>query len=160
MTFGEKLLKARLVHNLKQRELGAKCGVSERSIYSYEQMGILPRTNTLKKLAEVLGVSVSYLMDEEETDPQKDISDEIFIANVRNQYGHKGAREAQEILTRASALFAGGELSEESKELFIQSLMETYLESKAEARNKFGSRRRVSRKSSNNDILVDSDGDN
>jgi len=146
MTFGEKLLNARITLNLSQTELAEKVGVSERSIYSYEQTGTLPRGAVLKKLADALNVSVSYLMDEEETDKLKNISDELFIANARNEYGYKGAREAQEVLARASALFAGGELEDSAKEIFFQSLMEVYLESKAEAREKFTPHRRKSRK--------------
>lgn len=146
MTFGEKLVNARITMNLSQTELAEMVGISERSIYSYEQTGTLPRTAVLKKLADALGVSVSYLMDEEETDKLKNISDELFIANARNEYGYKGAREAQEVLARASALFAGGELDDNAKEIFFQSLMEVYLESKAEAREKFTPRRRKSRK--------------
>lgn len=143
MTFGEKLKTVRLSLNLSQSELSEKTGISERSLYTYEQTGILPRSNNLRKLAEALNVSVSYLLDEEETDPNKDIDHDIFIANSKNQYGYKGAREATEILSRASALFAGGELDDEAKELFFQSLMEVYLDSKQEARNKFSPKKRA-----------------
>jgi len=146
MTFGEKLINARVSLNLSQTELAEKIGVSERSIYSYEQTGTLPRTAVLKRIAEALNVSVTYLIDDDETDRLKSISDELFIANARNEYGYKGAREAQDVLSRASALFAGGELDDDAKEIFFQSLMEVYLESKAEAREKFTPRRRKSRK--------------
>jgi transcriptional regulator with XRE-family HTH domain len=146
MTFGEKLINARLSLNLSQTELAEKIGVSERSIYSYEQTGTFPRTAVLKRIADALNVSVSYLMDEEEIDTMKNLSDELFIANARNEFGYKGAREAQDLLSRASALFAGGELDDAAKEIFFQSLMEVYLESKAEAREKFSPRRRKSRK--------------
>lgn len=143
MTFGEKLKTVRLSLNLSQSELSEKTGISERSLYTYEQTGILPRSNNLRKLAEALNISVSYLLDEEETDPNKDIDHDIFIANSKNQYGYKGAREATELLSRASALFAGGELDDEAKELFFQSLMEVYLDSKQEARNKFSPKKRA-----------------
>ena len=146
MTFGEKLRNARVALNLSQTELSEKIGVSERSIYTYEQTGTLPRTPVLKKIADALNVSVSYLIDKEETDRLKNISDELFIANARNEYGYKGAHEAEAVLTRASALFAGGELDDEAKEIFFQSLMEVYLESKAEAREKFTPHIRKSRK--------------
>ena len=146
MTFGEKLINARVSLNLSQTELAEKIGVSERSIYSYEQTGTLPRTAVLKRIAEALNVSVTYLIDDDETDRLNSISDELFIANARNEYGYKGAREAQDVLSRASALFAGGELDDDAKEIFFQSLMEVYLESKAEAREKFTPRRRKSRK--------------
>ena len=145
MKFGEKLKSARLVLNLSQKELSEKTGISERSLYTYEQTGILPRSGNIRKLAEALNVSVSYLLDEEETDTKKDIDQDIFLSNVRNEYGYRGAREATEILSRASALFAGGELDEDAKDIFFQSLMEVYLESKEEAREKFTPKSRVRR---------------
>ena len=145
MTFGEKLINARITLNLSQKELGEKAGVSERSIYTYEQTGTFPRTAVLRRLADALNVSVTYLMDEEETDKNKNIDEELFLANAKSEFGYKGAREAQAVLDRASALFAGGELEDSAKDVFFQSLMEVYLESKAEAKEKFSPRRRVSR---------------
>lgn len=147
MTFGEKLLNARLALNLSQTELAQLVGVSERSIYSYEQTGTFPRTAVLRKLADALNVTVAYLMDEEETDKQKNIDEELFLANAKNAFGYKGAREAHAVLDRASALFAGGELDDDAKDVFFQSLMEVYLESKAEAREKFTPKQRKSKKS-------------
>lgn len=146
MTFGEKIRQARLALNLSQSELAAKTGISERSLYTYEQTGALPRSGNIKKIADALNVSVSYLLDEEETNRQKNIDQDIFLANVKNAFGYRGAKEATEVLDRASALFAGGELDEEAKEIFFQSLMEVYLESKAEAREKFTPAKRVRRK--------------
>ena len=141
MTFGEKLKNARLALNLSQSEVSELTGISERSLYTYEQTGTMPRSGNIRKLAEVLHVSVGYLLDEEETNTQKDIDRDIFIANAKNKYGYKGAKEATDILTRASALFAGGELDDSAKDLFFQSLMQVYLESKEEARAKFTPKR-------------------
>jgi len=146
MTFGEKIRSARITLNLSQVELGKKAGITERSIYKYEQTGVYPKSSILKRLADALNVSVSYLLDEDETDKQKNIDQELFLANVKNQYGYKGAREAKAVIERASALFAGGELDDAAKDVFFQSLMEVYLESKAEAREKFTARQRKSRK--------------
>ena len=101
----------------------------------------MPRSGNIRKIADALHVSVSYLLDEEETDLQKNVDQDIFIANVKNEYGYKGVREANAILSRASALFAGGELDDAAKDLFFQSLMEVYLESKEEARAKFTPKR-------------------
>ena len=152
MTFGEKIKQARLTLNLSQAELAAKTGITERSLYTYEQTGTIPRTGNIKKLAEALNVSVSYLMEDDESDLTSKINEELFLANVKNEYGSKGAKEASDLLSKASALFAGGELDEETKEIFFQSLMEIYLESKAEARTKFSQNCRVSRKKKKSDI--------
>ena len=146
MTIGEKLRAARLALNLSQVELAEMVGITERSIYNYEQTETYPKPTVLKKLADALNVTVTYLMDEEEKDVNKNLDQELFLANVKNKFGSRGAREASDILSRTTALFAGGELNDEAKELFFQSLMEVYLESKAEAREKFSPRKRVSRK--------------
>ena len=146
MTFGDKLRNARTSLNLSQIELAERAGITERSIYSYEQTGTLPRTPVLKRLAQALNVTVTYLMDEDETNRQKNINQELFIVNAKNEYGSRGAREASDVLSRASALFAGGELEDDAKDIFFQSLMEVYLESKAEAREKFAPRSRTNRK--------------
>ena len=148
MTFGEKVKQARIVLNLSQSELALKTGISERSLYTYEQANIIPRSSNIKKLAEALNVSVSYLVDEDETDKEKNIDHDFFLANVKNEFGHRGAREATAVLERATALFAGGDLEDEAKDMFFQSLMEVYLESKAEAREKFTPKSRVGRKRS------------
>ena len=146
MKFGEKVRQARLALNLSQSELAVKTGISERSLYTYEQTGTMPRSNNVRKIADALNVSVGYLLDEEETDISKNIDQDIFLANVKNEFGYKGAREANDVLSRASVLFAGGELDDKAKEVFFQSLMEVYLESKAEAREKFTPKQRKSRK--------------
>lgn len=143
MTFGEKLRQARLTLNLSQKELSEKTGISERSLYTYEQTGVFPRSGNIRKLADALNVSAGYLLSEEETNTQKNIDMDLFMSNIKNEYGYKGAREATEILSRASALFAGGELDDEAKDVFFQAIMEVYLESKEEARSKFSPKKRA-----------------
>jgi len=146
MNIGEKLRAARIALNLSQLEMGQKAGVTERSILNYEQGKTYPRPNILKRLAENLNVTVSYLMYDEETDTQKNLEQELFIANAKSEFGYKGAKEASEAISQVTALFAGGKLSNEAKDVFFRSLMEVYIESKADAREKFTPRRRKSRK--------------
>ena len=137
MTFGEKVRLARTTLNLSQTELSEITGISERSLYTYEQLNTIPRKSNVQKLADALHVSVTYLMDEQEEDSQKDMDQESFIMKVKNAYGNKSAHDAQEVLEKAGALFAGGELDDEAKEIFMQSLMEVYIRSKEKAREKF-----------------------
>jgi transcriptional regulator with XRE-family HTH domain len=146
MTFGEKIKKARHELNLSQIELAEKVGVTERSIYSYEQTGVFPKSTVLKKLATALNVTVNYLLDDSETDKNADIWQELHFAKAKKEFGYKGAYEAREVISRAAALFAGGELDNEAKDIFFQSLMEVYLESKTEAREKFSSGQRLGSK--------------
>ena len=80
MTFGEKVKEARLAMNLSQTELAQLTGISERSLYTYEQLGTLPRKSNIRKLADALHISVSYLLDDEETDTQSRIDEDMFLA--------------------------------------------------------------------------------
>ena len=125
MTFGEKIKEARLAMNLSQTELAQMTGISERSLYTYEQLGTLPRKSNIRKLAEALHISVSYLLDESETDSQSHIDQDMFIL------------EAQEVLGRVNSLFAGGELDEDAKDVFFQAIMSVYMDSKKTAREKY-----------------------
>ena len=118
MTFGEKIKEARLA-------------------YTYEQLGTLPRKSNIRKLAEALHISVSYLLDESETDSQSHIDQDMFILEAKENFGSKGAKEAQEVLGRVNSLFAGGELDEDAKDVFFQAIMSVYMDSKKTAREKY-----------------------
>ena len=91
-------------------------------------------------------MTANYLLGEGESDNDADIDQDLFLANVKKDFGNKGVREAREVFTRAAALFAGGDIDDKTKDIFFQSIMEVYLESKSEAREKFSSKKRVSRK--------------
>ena len=54
MTFGEKLKELRLKLNYSQSELAEVTGISERSLYTYEQLGAIPRRGNINKLAAAL----------------------------------------------------------------------------------------------------------
>ena len=86
MTFGEKIKEARLAMNLSQTELAQMTGISERSLYTYEQLGTLPRKSNIRKLAEALHISVSYLLDESETDSQSHIDQDMFILEAKEEF--------------------------------------------------------------------------
>lgn len=58
---------------------------------------------------------MSYLLDESETDSQSHIDQDMFILEAKENFGSKGAKEAQEVLGRVNSLFAGGELDEDAK---------------------------------------------
>lgn len=68
-----------------------------RSLYTYEQLNTLPRKNNIKRLADALNISVSYLIDDGETDRQKNIENEDFIDDVKGKFGYKEAKEAKDV---------------------------------------------------------------
>lgn len=80
---------------------------------------------------------MSYLLDESETDSQSHIDQDMFILEAKENFGSKGAKEAQEVLGRVNSLFAGGELDEDAKDVFFQAIMSVYMDSKKTAREKY-----------------------
>ena len=118
MTFGEKVKNERNRLGLNQDELAKKIGVTRRVISSYENDSSRPRgTERYKKLAEALGVNINYLLSE----------DEAFIADVEDNYGHRGAKQAKELLAEVTGLFAGGEMADEDMREMVDAIQEAYL---------------------------------
>ncbi|MBA4699645.1 MAG: helix-turn-helix transcriptional regulator [Ruminococcus sp.] len=125
MTFGEKIKNLRKSKNLNQTQLANAIGVSLRTIRGWEIEGRYPKQHELyQKLADVLGCDISYLMTEEET----------FVTEATEQYGSRGAKQAQQILEQAAAMFAGGELSDDDKTAFMDEIQMLYLDSKKRAK--------------------------
>lgn len=118
MTFGEKVKNERNRLGLNQDELAKKIGVTRRVISSYENDSSRPRgTERYKKLAEALGVNINYLLSE----------DEAFIADVEDNYGHRGVKQAKELLAEVTGLFAGGEMADEDMREMVDAIQEAYL---------------------------------
>lgn len=114
-TFGERLLKLRKDKGLSRRELAELCDVTDKSIQNYETNFRSPKNEITQRLAKALGVSVSFLIDG--TEPTDDLTEP----------------DRKKILEMASALFAGGELSEDEQLAFLTELQTIYLDSKKKA---------------------------
>lgn len=138
MQFSEKLRLLRKEHNLSQIELAKKIGVTERTIYNYETNDRIPKIDVVTSIAHVFGVTVDALASDKEPSSSPDTDKEEFLQTVKGHYGSRGKIEAEALLERASALFAGGDLDEDAKEDFFQSLTRAFLTAKKEARKKFG----------------------
>ena len=125
MNFGEKVKELRTKRGLSQTELAAQLGVTTRTVGGWETEGRYPRKQELyNRIAEVLGCKKAFLLDEEDS----------FYAEVTEKYGNRGCQQAQDILDQATALFAGGELSEEDQLAFIHEIQALYLDSKERAK--------------------------
>ena len=137
-TFSEKVKEARVSLGISQPQLGKKIGLSVRSVIAYEKGEKKPRPASMLKLAKALGVSVKFLSDDECEDPMADIEKDDYIAEARERYGAAGAKNMDELLSANTALFAGGELSQEQKDAFFEAVMKAYITCKEEARRRFG----------------------
>lgn len=136
-TTGEKIRDLRLSLGLKQSELAEKTGITIRSITNYETDASKPRGLQLRKICEALNVTEDYLLNPEIDDPTHGLETAPYVNSVRAQYGKKGAMDIKELLEANQAMFAGGDIPQEDKELFFQAVMEAYLRCKQEAHDRF-----------------------
>ena len=136
--FSEKVKDARSELGISQSQLGSAVGVSLRTILAYEKGEKKPRQSTMLKLAKALQVSVKFLSDDECLNPMEDIEKDGYIEEARERYGAKGARDIEKLLEDNKALFAGGELCQDQKDLFFQAVMTAYVTCREESKKKFG----------------------
>ena len=112
-TYGDRLKIARKKKNLTRVQLAKLCGITDKTIQNYESGRITPnRIDTSQRSAEVLDVTVDYLVngEPEETEPTK--------------------ADIEAVLAQTSALFAGGKLSEDEQLEFINELQTIYLDAR------------------------------
>lgn len=121
MTFGEKVKEARTKHGFSQVELAEKVGKSRRTVIDWENDKALPRTrNVYEDLAKILEVPVSYLLTD----------DAEFIVNAEEQFGYRGRKDAEELVSELTGLFAGGEMAEEDMDALMLAVQQAYVDAK------------------------------
>lgn len=111
MEFSERLTQLRRRYSVSQTELANAVGVSRKSIQYYESGERYPRSGVLTRLAEYFNVTVDYLTSDGEAVTKSGYSTDALIGEV-------------------TALFAGGELSEEDKDMVMRVIQEAYWDSK------------------------------
>lgn len=123
MKFAEKIRELRKERRLTQREVADYCGISLRTYVSYEQDGRYPRRREIyEKMAEIYRVDKNYILTE----------DEDFIEEAAEQYGSRGRKQAEALVSELSGLFAGGELSERDKDAVMIALQKAYFDCKVD----------------------------
>lgn len=80
MTLGEKITKLRKEKKLSQIDIANAIGVSRDAISKYERGDIVPSVDNAKKMANVLGVSLDYLVSEEE---QQEAIDNRMVKRIK-----------------------------------------------------------------------------
>lgn len=128
MNFAEKLKELRTKSGLSQEEVAKAAGVSARAYRSYETQGIYPRNREVyRKLADTFGCDLNYLLTE----------NEAFVADAAEQYGLRGQKQAKELVSQVSGLFAGGSLADEDLDMMMKSIQDAYWIAK-EKNKKYG----------------------
>lgn len=117
MTFGEKLRTLRLKKEFTQMQLAKEAGLGLNTISNYEKGKTYPQNREVyATLAKILDVSPDYLHNE----------DDDFLAQTQQQYGSRGVKQAQELVSEVSGLFAGGEMAEEDMDEMMEAIQKAY----------------------------------
>ena len=95
MNFAQRLKNARENAHILQKELSERSGVALRTIQNWET-GVRRPSNieSVTKVAKVLGVSTSELID----------SEEEFVISANEKYGPRGKKGAETVLTEVRSL--------------------------------------------------------
>ena len=117
-TNGDKIKALRTAQHMSMAELARRASMSDRAIRYIESNQREPSVDAIQKIAAALGVTTDYFMD----------------ADVRKKYGSRGVAQAKKIKEQTTALFAGGELSEEDQAAFIKEMEALFLDAKADAK--------------------------
>ena len=127
MGFAENLRKYREEHNLLQTDVAKALKISDRTVGLWERGETMPRLDLALKLAAFLGISLNDLVN----------NDEIFVMRAEEEYGPRGADQAQAMLAQCRGLFYGGGLSPDDMDAFFRVMTEMYFDAKQKAqRNK------------------------
>lgn len=116
MTFSERLKKIREQKGLTQEQLAQRSGISRRMIQKYESGIARPRFDASEKIASALEMPVSELLGEGGT----------LVAQAAEKYGSRGAKQADELMSEITGLFAGGEMAEEDMDVMMRAITEAY----------------------------------
>ena len=134
---GKKIRDRRIDMNLTQTELSERVGVSLRTISKYEKNLVTPHVLNLRRLCTVLGVSEAYLTNPEIEDVTYGLDAAPYVSEVRSAYGKKVGMDMQQLLDGVQTMFAGGSTPQEDKDLFFQAVMQAYMETKQDAKQRF-----------------------
>ena len=103
--------------------MAKKTGISLRTISRYELGETLPRTKKYyEKIAKALEVDDDYFLSQEAN----------FLINARNEFGYKGAKDAEELVNGMIGLMAGGELPDDDKATILDAMQEAFYMAKLE----------------------------
>ena len=121
LRFGEKLRALRKEKGLTQAELAKLAGLGLKTITNYEKGSTYPQNREVySTLANILGCDTDYLHNEGDD----------FIGMAQREYGYRGRKGAEKLITEVTGLFAGGEMAEEDMDELMLAIQEAYIDAK------------------------------
>lgn len=115
--FSKRLKALRQMSGLTQKELADEIGLTLRTIQNYELGLSMPKSkSTVARISEFFQVPVSSLFE----------ADDFYVMDAQEKGGTKASSEMRILLSDMSALFAGGTLSDEDKDMVMKTLNDLY----------------------------------
>ena len=133
--FAKRLRQLRRDRKMTRIVFAEKCGLVPATVLNYENGIRIPAADMAVKMAEVLDITVGELMGVEKNEDTK--RTEAAINRIRDLYGNKKAKQAEEMLKNAETLFAGGDLPPEAQEDYILEMQKLFIFATETARAKF-----------------------
>lgn len=109
MKLGERIRNERIKKNISQSVLGDKLQVTQQAVGRWEKNLSEPDTSTLKKLAEIFGVSVDYLVDYKVLKPTSEWTDEEKALGVGRRATYLSEDEWEWLELRSEVIRTKGE---------------------------------------------------
>lgn len=123
--FAKRLRQLRRDRKMTRIVFAEKCGLVPATVLNYENGIRIPAADMAVKMAEVLDITVGELMGVEKNEDTK--RTEAAINRIRDLYGNKKAKQAEEMLKNAETLFAGGDLPPEAQEDYILEMQKLFI---------------------------------
>jgi hypothetical protein len=94
----------------------------------YENNKAFPRTRAdYARIANILDIDVNYLLTEKEE----------FVADMRAEFGSRGAQGAQRILDQINYTYTNGEIDEDDLEILTKGIQDIYWKVRQKNREKY-----------------------
>lgn len=126
--FAMRLKSYRKAKEMSQKDFAAFLGISFRTYQNYEGGFRYPKSmEIINKIATALGVNAEDLLG----------SSGGYIVEAGEKGGARDQRRMAQMVTQLSAMFAGGEIDQESKDAAMAALNEVYWKHKTENRERY-----------------------
>ncbi len=113
---------------MRKVDFAESVGITYRAFANYMSESRRPRREILNRIAEALGTSAEFLIDDEEE--LELTAEERLVRRLSNGTGD--TTEAERFLSQSRGLFAGNQLSDEDKTVLMNCLIEIYEDSRKE----------------------------
>lgn len=134
MLLGERIKEARLAKGLTQKQLAEMLNATDATVNRYEKGVRSPDPETLKAIADILDVSVDYLLGKTDI-PNAYIPEEY---TKKHKVTKRDLMQYEDFIKQAGIFFMNDEVAEEDKEKLFRDISELFWKAKEMNKKKYG----------------------